>query len=60
MGAFHKGFRSVQERRYLPTRKKAERSFSTPVLPEVEIHVLGPSRDEDIIRDMEPEEGESS
>ncbi|HEY7167316.1 MAG TPA: hypothetical protein VIB79_22325 [Candidatus Binatia bacterium] len=59
MQTLHKGFRGVRQRRYLPTRKKTERSFSTPLLPEVEVHVMGPAHDEEVIRDMEPEEGES-
>lgn len=59
MHTLHHGFRSVRERRFLPDPKKALRTFSTKVLPGVTIHVLGPSRDKDVIREMEPDEGES-
>ena len=58
MNTLHKGFRGVRRRRFLP-RTASERTITTPLLPGVEIHVLGPSRNEDVIRDMEPDAGES-
>lgn len=60
MHTLHKGFRSVRTRRFLPLKQGAgTRTFTTPVLPGVSVHVLGPSRNPDVIRDMEPGEGES-
>jgi beta-lactamase superfamily II metal-dependent hydrolase len=59
MRTLHGGFLNVRRRRFLPTEKESKRSFTTSLLPNVEIHVMGPSRDENVIRDMEPEKGES-
>lgn len=59
MHTLHHGFRGVRERRFLPDPKKALRTFGTKVLPEVAIHVLGPSRNKDVMREMEPDSGES-
>jgi beta-lactamase superfamily II metal-dependent hydrolase len=59
MHTLHQGFRGVRERRFLPDPKTAPRTFRTKVLPDVAIHVLGPSRNKDVIREMEPDEGES-
>lgn len=59
MRTLHKGFLGVRERRFLPTAKKSERSFSTRRLPGIEIHVLGPSRKDSVIQEMEPDKGES-
>lgn len=60
MHTLHNGFHSVKTRRFLPKKQGADtRTFTTPVLPGVSVHVLGPSRHPDVIRDMEPGEGES-
>lgn len=59
MRTLHEGFAGKPMRRFLPTKQRSARSFETPVLPGVKIHVLGPSRNEDVIRDMNPEKGES-
>ena len=59
MRTLHDGFAGQPLRRFLPTRQGNVRSFETPVLPGVKIHVLGPSRKEAVIRDMNPEQGES-
>ncbi len=59
MTTLHAGFSGKPERRFLPTKRRRERSFTTPVLPGVKIHVLGPSRKEEVIRDMNPEKSES-
>src|SRR5216683_427479 len=45
-------------RRFLPTLDPAERTFTTAALPGVTVHVLGPSRDKEVIRDMTPPKGE--
>lgn len=59
MHTLHNGFRAVRTRRFLPRKDGRDRTLTTPVLPGVTVHVLGPSRDRDVIRDMEPEGGES-
>lgn len=64
MKTLHNGFAGAAERRFLPEKKNsaspsAHRAFTTPVLPGVRIHVLGPSRDRDVIRDMDPPKGKS-
>jgi beta-lactamase superfamily II metal-dependent hydrolase len=63
MSMLHSGFSGDPIRRYLPEKKAdesgKERSFSSPALPGVRIHVLGPSRDPEVIRDMDPPKGES-
>jgi beta-lactamase superfamily II metal-dependent hydrolase len=59
MKTLHEGFAGRPRRRFLPTKQRHERSFETKMLPGVKIHVLGPSRNEDVIRDMNPEKGES-
>ena len=58
MKTLHSGFIGDPERRFLPT-KTDSRLLKTDVLPEVKIHVLGPSRERDVIRDMDPPKGES-
>lgn len=59
MKTLHNGFSGVQERRFLPLEEPDNRGVKTDVLPGVRIHVLGPSRDPDVIRDMDPPKGES-
>jgi len=59
MRTLHAGFAGNPVRRYLPTLDAAERTFTTSALPGVTIHVLGPSRDKEVIRDMTPPKGES-
>ena len=64
MRMLHEGFsvfpgRKKVGRRFLPPEKRAEHSFETDLLPGVVVHVLGPSRDEAIIRDMDPPKGKS-
>jgi hypothetical protein len=43
----------------LPTLTPDESTFETPALPGVTIHVLGPSRDENVIAQMDPPAGRS-
>jgi len=47
------GFQGPALRRFLPTGTEPE-TFTTAVLPGASINVLGPSRDEKVIRDMDP------
>lgn len=58
MKTLHSGFSGNPERRFLPT-KTDSRLLKTEALPGVKIHVLGPSRERDVIRDMDPPKGES-
>lgn len=59
MTTLHNGFTGEPLRRFLPLKGDAGRSVDTDVLPGVVVHVLGPSRDADVIRDMDPPKGES-
>ncbi len=60
MRTLYQGFAGNPIRRYLPDESaSAVAWFNTPVLPGVTIHVLGPSRDEDIIRELDPPAGQS-
>jgi beta-lactamase superfamily II metal-dependent hydrolase len=59
MRTLHEGFAGRPRRRFLPTPKPDESSFETPALPGVTIHILGPSRDEDVIAQMDPPAGRS-
>lgn len=59
MKTLHSGFAGSAERRFLPTKEADSRKIETNVLPGVKIHVLGPSRKSDVIRDMDPPKGES-
>lgn len=53
MATLHRGFAGNPRRSFLPL--KQERVFETGSLPSgVKVHVLGPSRDPDVIRDMDP------
>jgi beta-lactamase superfamily II metal-dependent hydrolase len=59
MNRLHKGFRGNPRRRFLPTAKTGTRPISPACLPSVSIHVLGPSRDEKVIKCMDPPESEA-
>lgn len=59
MTTLHEGFVGKPLRRFMPTKIASDATFSTPALPEVTVHVLGPSRDKDVIRDMDPPAGHS-
>ncbi|MBL0121653.1 MAG: hypothetical protein IPP88_02635 [Betaproteobacteria bacterium] len=75
MDLLHHGFVGNPRRRFLPKLAKqdsanlslaggkkapiVERSFVTDVLPGVTVHVLGPSRDEKVIKEMDPPKGKS-
>lgn len=53
MRTLHTGFDGAPKRRYLPART-GPRSFKPKGLPGVRVHVLGPSRDPEVIRDVDP------
>lgn len=59
MRTLHAGFAGSATRRFLPTVDPAGRTFTTAALPGVTVHVLGPSRDKEVMRDMTPPKGES-
>lgn len=59
MKTLHSGFSGTLDRRFLPLKGDGSRSVETEVLPGVRVHVLGPSRDPDVISDMDPPKGES-
>jgi beta-lactamase superfamily II metal-dependent hydrolase len=64
MLTLHDGFavfggRKKVERRFLPPEDRKEHSFECDLLPGVVVHVLGPSRDPSVIRDMNPPKGMS-
>jgi beta-lactamase superfamily II metal-dependent hydrolase len=61
MRTLHRGFAGNPRRRFLAANGKASGVNSVPsaALPGVEIHVLGPSRDETVIKDMDPPLGKS-
>jgi beta-lactamase superfamily II metal-dependent hydrolase len=59
MRTLHAGFKGVRTRRFLPSADGSDRTFTTDALPGVTVHVLGPSRDKEVIRDMTPPAGEA-
>jgi beta-lactamase superfamily II metal-dependent hydrolase len=70
METLHYGFSGNPKRRFLSAKpggdhtSKTEKSgcvrtLETDALPGVKVHILGPSRNPDIIRDMNPPKGES-
>lgn len=61
METLHDGFAGGAkiQRRYLPYKERGKNSFDTELLPGVTIHAMGPSRDPEVIRDMNPPKGQS-
>ena len=60
MATLHDGFKGGKNipRRYLPYEKRNDNSFGPEFLPGVTVHVMGPSRDPEVIRDMNPSSNE--
>jgi beta-lactamase superfamily II metal-dependent hydrolase len=56
METLHHGFATTAPRRFLP-RPRGRRTRTVTTLPDVRVHVLGPSRDPQVIRDMNPPSG---
>jgi beta-lactamase superfamily II metal-dependent hydrolase len=54
MATLHRGFAGEPRRCFLPQRDRQERTFTVSALPGVRVHALGPSRDPEVIRDMDP------
>jgi beta-lactamase superfamily II metal-dependent hydrolase len=56
MATLHHGFAGTPTRRYLSAQTKP---LTTPHIPGATFHILGPSRDEAVIRDMDPPKNQS-
>jgi beta-lactamase superfamily II metal-dependent hydrolase len=56
MATLHEGFAGRPERRFRSAEEPEP--VEPPVLPGVRVHVLGPVRDPEVIRDMDPPTGE--
>jgi beta-lactamase superfamily II metal-dependent hydrolase len=59
MLTLHEGFAGGPRRRFLPQPRRKRRVFEPALLPGVVIRCLGPSRDPEVIRDMDPPVGQS-
>lgn len=59
MNLLHEGFQGSPTRRFLPEADEAKSAFRSDLLPDVDIHVLGPPRDTNVMRQMDPPENES-
>lgn len=58
MATLHEGFAGTPKRRFLP-EEGSEPQLDSPALPGVGVYILAPSRDKDVIRDMDPPAGQS-
>ncbi len=59
MQVLWQGFAGQPQRRYLPPKGELPYAFRSNALPGVAVHVLGPARDEAVIRDLEPPDEQS-
>jgi beta-lactamase superfamily II metal-dependent hydrolase len=60
MRTLHHGFLGEPKRLFLPDAERKNHSFTLPdLLPGVTAHIMGPSRNEECIREMEPPTGQS-
>ena len=59
MRTLHEGFAKDPERCYFPYKDRTRNTFKRKFLPGVTVHVLGPSRDPEVVRDMDPEDDET-
>ena len=59
MSTLHDGLAGSPKRRFLPDESLAGLILRTDALPDVTAYILGPSKVESVIRDMEPKTGES-
>jgi beta-lactamase superfamily II metal-dependent hydrolase len=57
MTTLHDGFAGKPARLFLPKKGAERKPFLSDSLPGVTVHLLGPSRDPDVIRDMDPPKG---
>ncbi len=54
METLHNGFAKQPKRLFLPEKTSRSTTLKRAALPGVTVYVLGPSHDEEVIRDMEP------
>lgn len=59
METLHAGFKGSPPRRFLPEKTGGPRSWKEDGLPFTTVHLLGPSRNQNVIRDMDPPPDES-
>lgn len=59
MATLHSGFLGRPPRRFLPVADAVTEVRELEMLPGVRFHVLGPSRDEAVIKDMDPPAGKA-
>jgi beta-lactamase superfamily II metal-dependent hydrolase len=59
MNLLHLGFKGGPVRRFLPEEDEGRNRFSPAVLPGVDVTVLGPPRNADVLAQMDPPEDES-
>ena len=59
MNLLHEGFQGNPPRRFLPEADETKNLLRTDLLPGVDVYVLGPPRDANVMRQMEPPENES-
>ncbi len=59
MNTLHRGFTGKPKRSFLSSPDEGVQTITSEALPGVTLHVLGPSKDRDIIRDMNPPKGRS-
>jgi beta-lactamase superfamily II metal-dependent hydrolase len=59
METLHAGFKGNPPRRFLPEKTGGARSWKEAGLPLTTVHLLGPSRSQNVIRDMDPPPDES-
>lgn len=59
MRTLHHGFAGKPARFFFPYRQRSRNTVRRSFLPGVTVYVLGPSRDPEVIRDMEPEDDET-
>jgi beta-lactamase superfamily II metal-dependent hydrolase len=57
MSTLHEGFTGAPARLFLPKKGGERKPFASASLPGVTVHLLGPSRDPAVIRDMDPPTG---
>src|SRR6185295_19082892 len=57
MATLHDGFAGKPSRKFLPPKLRDMASFKPDLLDGVIVHAMGPSRDPEVIRDMDPPPG---
>lgn len=59
MRTLHEGFAGAPERFFVPHKLRSRNTVRRKFLPGVTVYALGPSRDPEVIRDMDPEDDET-